>query len=346
LALAACVADDGAERTGHIALAVVAAGPDGATYRLPQGTILEMQPGYSFPLDGDGAIVTVQLSPGTYDAWLFASTASGAGSLIEWPLDRIAADGSVDSVNATLVTSQPAPVTVVAGQTTPLVLEFRIATGGTVRFERGDVAVSIDVGGTPATAFTASAQGTFGTTSLQSTALFVGRLPGNGATGLSLSVTGAVTGAWQEAGGDPTGGFYICAPLTVTARSGSGSTGFADFVEEVGIGDAPNYLFGPANVCVVDYGALGNAFRVRLTKQGAGTTPTFADITDGLFSVVLFGTLSEKVYDYAAGTFDLDALMRAHTQNLNGSIRASATAPGGFYLAGVSGQMTFSLVGQ
>jgi hypothetical protein len=71
LALAACTADDGAPSTGRVALAVVATGSDGATYRLTAGTELLMtQTGvpvaFTVRLDGDAAVVTVPVPPGLY----------------------------------------------------------------------------------------------------------------------------------------------------------------------------------------------------------------------------------------------------------------------------------------
>jgi hypothetical protein len=82
----------------------------------------------------DDAVINANLPAGAYTL----SLASG------WNLERIAADGTAQTVEATLTSATPLPFTVVSGGFTPVALQFR-TTGVVIDPARGDVAISIGV---------------------------------------------------------------------------------------------------------------------------------------------------------------------------------------------------------
>jgi len=365
LVLGACAASDETRgEIGSVGVALVTTGSDGAFYRLTPGTRLSLtrgaqgpvQANYDVSLDSDATSVTFPVPPGDYQAWIYHPA---GGYTTEWPLERINPDETWETVTADLVTPQPVPLTVVQGATTTLVLELRIPTGGTISFNRGSVAVAIDVGEQQATSFATSLQGTG---DVIGTPVFAGAqaetlrtlLPDTGATGLQISVGGQLTGPWEEAGGsaEPDSLAYsICAPLSITSASASGSTGLAALVQETGHGDAPSFLFGPASICIVDGGdAVPNQVRIRMSRQGAAETPTFADLfgTDPLlFWIIIRGDLPQRVYDSQNGWLDLDALRRAHDLNMTmRPLLGDDVTSEIYYVSTVSGQMTYSFVGQ
>jgi hypothetical protein len=360
LAVAACAkpGDDTGGTPGSIGIALVTTGADGATYRLTPGTRLSLtQAGdgavWDFPLDGDGAVVTLRVPPGDYNAEIY----NDSGFTTQWPLDRSGGGEPSTTVTATLVSAQPASVTVVSGETASLVFQFSVGTAGMLTFDRGSVDVSIGVSEQPATHFSTSATGTgdvtggpvFGAPYDQTLPAI---MPAAGATGLQISVSGQLSGAWAgDGGGSPEAGFYICAPMQISSVSASGNDGFAALIAETGHGSAPAFGQNPASLCVIDYGdGIPNQVRIRLSREGVAETPTLANVlgtAPALFHHQVLGDLPVRVYDAAQGTFDGNALLGTRTlpMTLKTQIRNDSDFSVFWYNERITGQMTFSFVG-
>jgi hypothetical protein len=353
LALAACAADK-PEDVGTVGMAVTTAGPDGATYRLTPGTRLELfgstgLPNYDVGLDGDSSVVTIPVSPGDYQASLFHEN----GYTTDWPLERTSGT-STGTVNGHLITAQPVALTVTSAQTTSLVLQFTVATAGTISFDRGDIGVSIDVSQQQATGFTASADGTG---SVIGTPLFSGPfaagltalLPGAGTQGLQASVSGHLTGAWQEVGGaiDPDGvALSVCAPFQLDSASGSGHPGLVALIDEANHGEAPNFLFGNASICVIDNGTTGQV-RLRFSREGTAETASFQNVLGTaatIFHVQMLGDLPTRAYNSDTGAFDVNALVGTSDlpMTLRLQVRDDADLITLWYNARIVGTETFS----
>jgi hypothetical protein len=342
--------------TGTVDMPLTSVGSDGATYRLPDGTRLTLaadpSPFYDVGLDGDSATVTFSAAEGSYQADLYNLDHEYT---TQWPLLRTAPDGTVSTVDAHLVTALPVATTVVADQATSLRFQFSIPSGGTVTFGHGTVSVTVGVDEVPASGYTVSAQGTGNVAGIPAitgphAAELAAALPGEGATGLSISLTATVTGPWQETGGtiDADGMLLTaCAPIALTAHAGSGHTGFADLIAEAGHGDSPGFLFGPLSLCVNDFGT-STEVRVRMSRLGPAETPTFSAITGSdpvLFWNVLRVTFPTRIYNSDAGTLDLDALTgtRDLPMRLVTRVGTDTSAPL-WYQGSVTGQVTFSFV--
>ena len=354
VALAACAADQ--TILGSVSLPVETAGPDGATYRLPVDTRLTLAstsiPNYDVSLDGTDSTMTFAAEAGDYQAQLYNADHDFTTT---WPLTRTAPDGTVSTVDAQLLTPQPLAATVVANQTTSLVFQFSIATGGTVTFGHGSVTITIGVGQQPATSFSVSAQGSgdvLGAPAFDGpyAAALPAVVPAAGVTGLGIAVSAKLTGAWQEAGGtiDVDGqALSVCAPISLTAATGSGQPGYADLIAEAGHGSAPDFLFGPASMCITDYGTVQEV-RIRLAREGVSETPTFTAMfgaQPALFWHVLRGTLPAPIYDSVNGTLDLDALAGTHDYPMRLVTRLGADPSNLWYVESITGQLTFTFDG-
>jgi hypothetical protein len=362
-ALAACgLGDDPGSSVGHVGMAVVTTGADGALYRLTPGTRLALalasDPSQvsDFALDGDGAVVTVRLAPGDYQASIYHPDGNFTS---QWPLERTNGNEPMGTVTATLVTPQPVAVTVMTGQTTSLVFQFNVASGGTLTFDRGTVETRIGVATVPASSLSVGADGTG---AVAGTPTFGGPaepalravMPGAGATGLSVAVTAHTTGAWQDSSaGSFESGFFICAPAQIDSATAGGNDGFAALIAESGHGSAPSFFGGPANICVIDFGPNSpNQIRIRLSREGVAETATLTaalGAAPALFHNQILGVLPVRVYDNQAGTLDLDALLVAGgtlPMTVKAQIRDESDFSSFWYRAVITGQLTFSIVGQ
>ncbi len=357
LALASCATQD---PVASIDTALTATGADGATYRLTVGTRLSFtttavsgQPNYDVNLDTDSTDVIFHAAPGSYSASLYNINASYT---TVWPLQRTL-NGVTDTVFAELLTPMPVTVAVTAGNTTNLAFQFAVA-GGAITFGRGSVDVVVGVG--QATGYTAGATGTgnvAGTPTVAGAnpAALAALMPAAGATNLSVAVTGHMTGPWAESGGtvDPDGlSQFVCAPFAIDSASGGGNTGVSDLVAEATFagGTAPGFLYGSANLCVIDTGTT-NQVRIRLTRQGAADVAAFQAIfgtAPAVFHVQVIGNLPSRIYDSNAGTFDTDSLLGLQTlpMTLKLQIRDNADLVTPWYLANVTGTETFSFAAQ
>jgi hypothetical protein len=340
-------------------VALISAAGDGTTYALPQHSRLSLLnesstqiPSYDVSLDGDTDVVTFSAGVGNYQAEIYNTDDNFTTN---WPLTHTVG-GATSVVDATLLTPQPMSVAVQSGQTTPVVFQFATASGGTITFDHGTVAVAIDVTKQAATSFSAGVQGSG---DVSGTPTFTGPfaaelsavMPGAGSTGLQISVAANLIGPFQEAGGsiDAEGSaLSVCAPLEVVASSGSGNAGFADLIAESGHGTSPSFLFGPATMCIVDDGTI-NQLRIRMSREGVAEKSTFTAIFGDqavVFWNVITATLATRVYDGQAGTLNLDALAGTSSVPMRLVNRIGADPLDLWYIAIVQGQMNFQFVGQ
>jgi hypothetical protein len=282
-----CAEAPDAAKVGEISVPLTAAGSSGAVYHLPPGTSLSLfnDPVLaSFSLDGDAPSVTVSVSPGTYSALLF--TQSGVPDT--WPLIRQNADGTTETVQATL---DPIPsVTVVADQTVPLTIHFHAApAGGGITFQTGAVQVMIDVDDVPPFEFTIdmpSLTTTFIDTSEATPPVLPSRLPALGSAGQSYRVVARTTGRWTI-GADAT----VCVPVT-TAFEASGQQLFVDLLAETTGSVAVQLCLSQVGTSV---GLDLNFFR-----SGTPLTPLLSDLTTREVDVLY---VAEAIVD-AANVFD------------------------------------------
>lgn len=344
---------------GSVSMAVTSTGTDGATYRLTPGTRLSVDstspngvPNYDVGLDGDSTDVSFQVQTGSYDANIYHPN----GYTTEWPLERTYG-GITSTVTAELITPQPVALTVLSGQTTSLVLQFQVDGGGTVTFDHGSIDVTVVVGEHPASAFDVGASGTgdiAGSPLIDGPYAppLSGFMPGAGATGLQIAVTGHTTGAWAEVGGsvDPDGlNLSVCAPFQLDTTSGSGNDGLIALIAEANHGTAPSFLYGSANLCVIDDGTNGY-LRIRFSREGTAETPAFQSIlgtAPTLFHVQVLGQLPTRAYNSQTGTFDVDALLGTRDLPLIIKLQLRDDTDLGvfWYSARANGTGTFSFTG-
>lgn len=304
------------QQYGQIGVALIATGTDGTTYRLPAGAQVELNSGQFDLLQllgGNTAAIDVAVPPGQYNATLFDQNFETPAI---WNLDQLDAAGSVTgTVAASLLTSMPVQLIVSSAQTSALVLAFSVPTGGSINFDRGTVAITLSVNQHQATsfAFDASATLTVRSTVLRAGSPLAGVVPPVGTPGLSVEVGGSLTGSWMEFGGQEGEGtdlFTVCVPISITTKIASGNTAFDDLVAEVGTGVDPISLFGTSSLCVTDDG-VQNTVRVRLSRVGAPTTPTYSVLGSGPFQfrLILQEFLPNRAYSYAGHTLDLGTLI-------------------------------------
>lgn len=286
IALAGC-ADPSAE-VGVVEMALVTTGSDGAQYRLPPESWLTLSnPGYwdARSLDGDDASISIEAPTGDY----LASLQNNAQYTDEWPLERVTG-GVSETVFARLVTPMPANVTIVEGAPANLALTFRVATGGSVTFSHGELAVDVAVEEVAATGATVALGG-----SLVASEPFIGggpadlasRLPAAGAVE-GLDIEGSVAGPWTQV--SPT---RTCAPFALGVVTRSGSTGFSALVTE---------SLSEVRLCVE-----GQFVSITARRYGPATTPTFEGLAAELyFGLDYMAVLPQAPFD--GHTLDLDLL--------------------------------------
>ncbi len=272
---AGCVAAPPSEPVGSIEVPLTAPGANGATYRLPPGTLLAVASGTfggSFPLDGDAPSLMVSLPPGIYGVSLF--NAAGYGST--WPLTRQNPDGTVETVQATLLDLVPL-LTVTEGQTTPLAIRFHVATAGPIAFSHGTVLAFLEIDEADATSFQfvldAPSLSTF---DVRPTPFappeLAPRLPSPGSTGQSYRVTAQTIAPWFQLGSDT-----VCANVSAAA-SGAGEGRWADLLFEAQSADQ-------AFICIRQIGPQRASIDFSTTHRGPALTPLLADLGDRIYQV-------------------------------------------------------------
>jgi hypothetical protein len=137
------------EALGSASFAVSAIGPDGHRYRLWDGTTFaattpDGNPAFNTQLiNGAEERQTIDFEVGSYLARLENAPGPGNGQMF---LVRETLDGSsLTIVAARLVSPDPLPFTIRAGQTTQLTFRFSVPELGDVVFSAGEVDVGIDV---------------------------------------------------------------------------------------------------------------------------------------------------------------------------------------------------------
>jgi hypothetical protein len=361
-AFTACNANpDHSKDVGRVEVALTATGTDGAHYRLPAGSFVELFAA-SFDVietvEGSGDSIAISVPPGSYQAWLYQPDGSISP---DWMLEHVDAGGTLlDVVHATLLTALPVTITVTADHTTNLVFSFRIPTGGTVTFDRGTVQVSIEVAQETASSYSFDTVSALTVASRfvggPSAALLAERLPPVGTTGIQVELGGTVAGDWLEVGGFIEGdlsNMSACAPPGFTIRIATGSAGLQDLMTEVGTGIDPLSLFGAGSLCIQDDG-VNNFIRIRASRAGAPTTATFSDLgADQLwFRTILLVQLPHRAYNYANHTLDLGLLMSdtaGGLEILQANVTARQFVDGAigstWYSSNMSGTTAFSFDG-
>ena len=118
---------------------------NGIRYRLPDGAYLEITNDAYFyetvDLSGDETLETVQLPAGEFDITLLHDDVTDT----VWPLTRIDIDDSESTVDAELISSNPAEVVIVGDETSSLVLHFELSSLENVTFQNGSLDVTLDV---------------------------------------------------------------------------------------------------------------------------------------------------------------------------------------------------------
>jgi len=360
LALVACAAQKSDHGLASVGVALTAAGQDGATYRLTPGTRLSFNttsvtgiPNYDVNLDGDGDVV-FEVAPGTYDASLYLPDDPPGFVRTEWTLERTV-NGVTDTVNAELITPQPTTMTVTQAGPNNLVFQFRTTTG-TIIFSHAPVDVGIGV--SPATTYSASESGSGitgepGFTGPYAAALEALMPPAR--TPIDVAVAGHMTGPWVDSGGtlDPPdqGGVNesVCAPFAIDSLTGSAQAGLQALIAESNHGDAPAYLLGHADICVVDRGTYSQIW-IRVAREGTAETTAFQaafapDNPVAAFYLRIVGDLPTRVYDSDTGEFDSDALLGTQSitmSDLHLSVRNDADSTQWYNSGNIAGADTFT----
>ncbi len=296
--------------SGAMAVALVTAGADGASYTFPFGTRLELlntSTGFmeALQLDGNESMLTETVPVGNYTASLFL--------LNNAPVQLVRSlNGTSHTVPATWTDAQPFTFMIAHNMTTPIVLHFSVVNLGDVTFQSGALQVSVDVSSTTSTMPT-SAQET-GVIAIQSQTIASGvglETP----LGLTLGESDTQSLTWSM-----TGPFIQLSPqescatgALITDSASMSSTGFSALVKEIA---------GPGNVvsvCVENATRAGDSVFVSATRKGAAPTDqqSFLPGTNYEFDLdVIFNP--GEIYDGV--TLDLSVLGGPITLNPNNSL--------------------------
>ena len=300
-ALAGCAeTGPGEDAYGSLATAITATGSDGASYRMPAGTFVQVWNGtFSdfWSMDGDFQILTIDVPVGDYQVAL----SHGSGYTLEWPLERTNPDATTETVTATLLTVQPVPVTVNEGATSSLVFQFQVVDGGTVTFAHGLIDISIDV----EVDTSAEGRATFSATYNHDSADFGATAPAT--LGDFLPAVGDpvfhqmsvnVVGDWVQ-----TSANSACS--TATLIGGTVSASYVELAREAWTGGAT------ARLCVYG-GTYAPYVFVESYRSGPPVTATFAALADEVYAYQTMNTfLPDPIFD---GTnLDLGAMTGTFT---------------------------------
>lgn len=308
-ALAGCAETEPDEDSvGSLAAAVTATGADGATYRLPAGTYVQVwnETFYEyFPMDGDEAVLSIELPIGDY----YVSLGHPNGYTVEWPLDRENVDATTETVTSTLLTPQPVSVSIFEEATTTLAFQFLVVNGGTVTFAHGVLDLSIDVDVQESVVGRAMFSGTyvkgsefFGPTAPADLGTHVPALGSN----VFHQIVVSVVGDWHQ-----TSTSSVCS--TAILQSGIVSVSIYDLTREAWLPDAT------AMLCV-NGGPYAPFLWLSSSRSGAAITPAFQAYGDYTFyfQQSMSAALPDPVFDgdtldvgALTGTFELPANLRS-----------------------------------
>jgi len=314
-ALAACAETEPGESDsyGSLAAAVTATGTDGATYRLPAGTYVQVwnDTFYDYwSMDGDMNVLSVEVPVGDY----YVSLTHANGYTVEWPLDRTNPDATTETVNSTLLTPQPASVTVTEGMTSSMVFQFQVVDGGTVTFAHGLIDFSIDVNVAESTVGRAFFTGTYTkdaeTFSPTAPPELVPMVHPLGAS-IYHHIRVSVVGDWVQ-----TSSNSVCS--TATLLGGTVSNSYVELSREAWTGGAT------AKLCVYG-GAYAPFLFVVSERAGPAVTATFSTLT-GVDSFYFYQQISTVLPDavFDGDTLDLGAMTGTFT--LSGSVSSQIYA--------------------
>jgi hypothetical protein len=313
-ALAGCAESgpDDADAYGSLAAAVTATGTDGATYRLPAGTYVQVWNDTfydSWSMDGDMNVLSVEVPVGDY----YVALAHANGYTIDWPLDRTNADATTETINGTLLTPQPVSVSVTEGNTSSLVFQFQVLNGGTVTFAHGLIDFSIDVNVDESTIGRATATGTYTKDSEfidpAAPAELAGMVHPLGSS-IFHSITVRVVGDWYQ-----TSSNVVCS--TALLMYGTVSSSYVELAREAWTGGAT------AHLCA--YGGTYDPYVILFSQRsGPAVTPTFQTLGDVEFYFYqqITTMLPDAVFD--GDTLDLGAMTGTFT--LTGSVSSQIDA--------------------
>ncbi len=308
-ALAGCAeTGTGDDSTGSLAAAVTATGADGATYRLPAGTYVQVWNDTFndyFLMDGDDPVVSIELPVGDYNV----SLVNGGGYTFQWPLERTNVDATTETVESTLLTPQPISVSIFEDATTTLVFQFLVVDGGTVTFAHGVLDISIDVDVTESVMGRAMFSGTY----VKNYELYSATAPADLSTHVPAmgsnvfhQITVNVAGDWEQ-----TSSYSACSSATL--YGGVVSLSIYDLTREAWLSGAT------ARVCI--YGApYDPTVWVSSSRTGAALTPAFQSYgaLDFYFDQSMTGVLPDQIFDGTTldlgamtGTFDVAANLRS-----------------------------------
>jgi hypothetical protein len=354
--LAACAADDAHEpAVGSVAVAVVSTGPDGVTYRLPEGSQVEIARAWhgfrtTASLDGDGEIVSVRVPAG--DGY-FAELRNPDGELaVDWFLERRRGEDDVMMVAARLVTTTVSLGTIESGQTVDATFEFVVATGAKLTFNRGNVNVAIAVDEVEANVYVALVGGRYSvvdvTTGGDHGDLLAQRLPAAD-TSVGVSLQLLPYEEWSEYGGDETTA-RVCTPIKLIVLTADPAS-YHDLLFQTGF-NLESELLHRSLLCVVDRGAGSpqTADILLYFAQNPVTSATFTDVDLYAVEQRMSVELVQRPFDTEARTLDLGVLMSI---DASGTFTGESTvwtwtASGGIEVghhATYAGQLLFQLVG-
>ncbi|HEX3481982.1 MAG TPA: hypothetical protein VHT91_43510 [Kofleriaceae bacterium] len=335
-----CAEDPASGSAGYITIPLTALGAGGAIYRMPPNSQLNLsQSGQLvdvFGLDDDATSQTLQVRPGDYSV----SLTDLAGDTAVWPLTRVNADGTTETVSGVLDLSST--ISVVDQQTTPLVIRFHVAAIGPITFQVGAIDVSVAVDETAATAFDFTITGR----SLTAGFVFVGadapaalalRLPALDDAGDSYTVTAHTTGPWSFLVSN-----LLCAPVTATV-SATGNQGFVELMGEA----TPT---GFDQLCLQQVAPHQVFLFMSFFRQGPAATALLSDLGDHQYLVGhdFSAQVAADVFD--GFTLDLRPLSGTHPASLAvfGNISAQspdATSFDTWYQVDEFGDATVTLTG-
>jgi hypothetical protein len=344
-ALAGCFAEpeppEPAGPPGHLVMALVTTGSDGASYRLLDTAKLEVRNESFFEVFSLGdyaATVVINVPAGDYQVTLVPDF-----DYTEWPLIRDDGDGTTTDVTSKLLTPMPVSVTVEADQMTALVLAFQVAASGVVTFALGALDVSAEVQLVEASGhlleYDCEAEIAAATVHEGAPEELDGYWPPAGTSGVQVQFSGSVD-KWELSSGST-----ACAGVALDVPYFAGHPALVDLLNETLTVLQPH----PATLCVVAEDGT-QRLEIQTARFGPAQTPTLAGLGSGdfIFSSRFAAELAEPVFDGA--TLDLGLLDWTHGPTaLSGELHVDAATDEGvvpWYHADFAGTVIVRLAPQ
>ena len=288
---------------------------NGVRYRLPDGAYLEITNDAYFyqevDLSGDQTLETFQLPAGEFDVTLLHTEVTGT----VWPLTRIDIDDSESTVDAEMVSPNPAGIVIAGDETTSLVLRFELPTLERVTFHNGSLDVSLDVD------LSVASQGTSTGTSTITSESYSPEAPADLPTVLTMeghsyvhSLDMSVFDEWYSSDTS-----RVCVHLATEQYAIDASDGLALILAET-TADG-----GKSRICIEDPKdpIESNKIQVSQYRVGPATTSLSSTLTGEsyLFYVIWSGYLPTDVLEVGPSETILDVnLLRQQTTIDSGSL--------------------------